>query len=671
MRKAKIALSGNPNVGKTVIFNALTGARQHVANWPGVTVEKKTGKYTYNGIEIEVVDLPGTYSLSPYSIDEKIARDYVVEEKPDVVVNIVDASNLERNLYLTVQLLEAGANVVIDLNMMDEAEARGMKIDVKKLSEIFKVPVVPTVATKGEGIEELKNVIYEEIVGHKEHRHMTISYGKDAEKAIIPLEEEIEKCGELKKYGKRWVAIKLLENDEEVKEKVMALGCEEIVKRADEMRKNLKEVLRDDPETYFADKRYEFIDNILGIVLVKGKKVWTFTDMLDKVLTHRAFGIPIFLSLMWVAFQFTFAVSAPFSDFIDWFFSWLGDLAHVYIADPALQSFVADGIIAGLGSVLVFLPPIFFLFFVLSLMEDSGYLARAAFVMDKAMYKVGLAGKSFVPMLIGFGCNVPAIMATRSIEDPKDRLLTILVNPLMSCSARLPVYVLFAGAFFVGIEGSVIFSMYLLGIALAVILAFLFRKIIFKGAPSPLILEMPPYRTPTLKSTVIHMWERGSMFLKKAGTIIFLMVIAVWLLSTYPGGPGSDIEASYVAMLGHSIQPIFAPMGWDWRAAAALFFGFIAKEVVVTTYGTLYGMEEAAEESVKLRAALHGAFTPLTAYAFMAFVLIYVPCVATLGVIKQETGSWKWTLFAVVYEVVLAYIVSLVIIGLGHILGLA
>ena len=668
---AKIALAGNPNVGKTVIFNELTGSRQHVGNWPGVTVERKAGKYTYKGADIEVVDLPGTYSLSPYSIDEKVARDYIVEEKPDAVVNIVDASNIERNLYLTVQLLEAGANVVIALNMMDEAEAKGMKIDIERLSEILKVPVVPTVAVKGKGLGELKDAIYEEITRHREHRHMTIGYGKEVEKSIVSLEEDIEKCQSLKKYRRRWAAVKLLENDKEVIKKVKSVECGHIIKKAENMRAPLEKKLHDDPETYFADKRYEFVDDILRVVLVKGKKVWTFSDMLDKVLTHKIFGIPIFLAMMWAAFQFTFSVATPFTDAIDVFFGWLGDVARAGIADPTLQSLVADGIINGLGSVLIFLPNIFLLFFALSLMEDSGYLARAAFVMDKAMYKIGLSGKSFVPMLLGFGCNVPAIMATRTIEDRKDRLITILVNPLMSCSARLPVYILFAGAFFVGMEGSVIFSMYLLGIVLAVLMALLLRKLFFKGKPSPLIMEMPPYRMPTLKSSAIHMWEKGSVFLKKAGTVIFLGVIIIWFLSTYPGGPGSDIECSYVAMLGHWVQPIFAPLGWDWKAAVALVFGFVAKEIVVGAYGTFYGISDADEENTTLRGELHNAFTPVSAYAYMAFVLIYVPCLATIGVIKQETGSWKWTLFAVGYMMALAYIVALVITFVGHLLGFA
>ena len=668
---AKIALAGNPNVGKTVIFNELTGSKQHVGNWPGVTVERKSGKFSYRGEDIEVVDLPGTYSLSPYSIDERIARDYIIEEKPDAVVNIVDASNIERNLYLTLQLLEAGANVVVALNMMDEAQKKGMKIDVKKLSEILKAPVIPMVGIKGEGVKELKDAVYEEVKHHRQHRHMSIGYGKELERGIISLEEKMERCDALKKESHRWLAVKILEGDAEAIKKVSEAGCGDLIEDAERLRKQFGRKLDEDMESYFADKRYEFVDDILSVVVIKGKKLWSFTDMLDKVLTHKVFGIPIFLAMMWAAFQFTFSVAVPFMDAIDLFFGWLGDIARAEITDPAIQSLVADGIIGGLGSVLIFLPNIFLLFFVLSLMEDSGYLARAAFVMDKAMYRIGLQGKSFVPMLLGFGCNVPAIMATRTIEDRKERLITILVNPLMSCSARLPVYILFAGAFFIGAEGSVIFSMYLMGILLAVLMALLLRKVFFKGKPSPLIMEMPPYRMPTLKSSAIHMWEKGSIFLKKAGSIIFLGIIIIWFLSTYPGGPGSDIETSYVAVLGHWVQPIFAPLGWDWKAAIALVFGFVAKEIVVGAYGTFYGISDADEGNASLRSELHGAFTPVSAYAYMAFVLIYVPCLATIGVIKSETGSWKWTLFAVGYMIGLAYLVAFVITAVGHLLGFA
>jgi ferrous iron transport protein B len=664
-----VALAGNPNVGKTVVFNELTGMRQHVGNWPGVTVERKTGELVYKGLEMEIVDLPGTYSLNPYSLDEKITRRYIIEERPDAVVNIVDASNIERNLYLTVQLLEAGANVVLALNMMDEAEKRGMKIDTDRLGEILKVPVVKMVAPKGVGFKELKEAIYEEVTRHREHRHMSIGYG-EAEKFIIPLEDEIKACEPLKNHSPRWVAIKLLENDEYAIKRIKEMGCGHLVNSAMEKREELKKVIGIEPEVYFADMRYDFIEDILRIVLVKGKEVWSFSDMLDEVLTHRLFGIPIFLALMWAAFQFTFSVAAPFSDAIDIGFSWLSSYAQTNISNPWISSLIAQGIIGGVGNVLIFLPNIFLLFFVLSLMEDSGYLSRAAFIMDKSMYKVGLQGKSFVPLLLGFGCNVPAIMATRTIEDPKDRLVTILVNPLMSCSARLPVYVLFAGAFFVGMQGTVIFSMYVMGILLAILMALLFRRFLVKGRPAPLIMEMPPYRMPTLKSSAMKMWENGSLFVKKAGTVILLGVVIIWFLSTYPHGPSGDIGDSYMAIIGHWIQPIFAPLGWDWKAAVALMFGFVAKEIVVATYGALYGISGANEESMALRSQLQGAFTPVSAYAFMAFVLIYVPCLATIATIKSETGSWKWALFAIGYMMSLAYAVALIITVAGHLLGL-
>ncbi|WP_460125997.1 ferrous iron transport protein B [Stetteria hydrogenophila] len=665
LKRIRVALIGNPNVGKTVIFNTLTGSRQHVGNWPGVTVERKEGRFTYRDALVEVVDLPGTYSLTPYSLEEKIARDYIVEEKPDVVVDIVDASNLERNLYLTVDLLEAGANVVIALNMMDEAEARGIEIDVERLSKLLGVPVVPMVAIRGVGFEELKRAVYEAASRGREGPAKLVDYGR-AERLIAALEEEIARCPQLARYPRRWLAVKLLEGDEDVEEKVRKAGCEGVARRAEELRGELE-----DPETYFADKRYEFVRSIVeAVVTVRGRPL-TYTEMLDKVVTHRVFGIPIFITIMWAVFEFAFRVSAPFSDLIQAFFDWLGGVVAGSVSNPYLASFLADGVIAGLGSVLAFVPPIFFLFLALSLLEDSGYLTRAAFVMDKIMYKAGLSGHSVIPLLIGFGCNVPAVMATRTIRDWRDRLITILVNPLMSCSARFTVYALFAGAFFPGMEGVVILSMYLLGIALAALVAFLLRRLLFGGEPSPLILEMPPYRMPTLRIAAMHMWERGEKFLRKAGTIILLVVVLVWLLSTLPGGPGAPLEETYVARLGHALEPLFKPMGWNWKAAVALFFGFLAKEAVVGTLGELYGIEGATEESPSLQAALHADFTPLTAYAYMAFVLIYVPCVATLAAIKQETGSWKWPLFTLAYLITLAYIVALAIVSLGHLLGYA
>ena len=667
----RIALIGNPNVGKTVVFNALTGAKQHVGNWPGVTVERREGRFRHRGLDISVIDLPGIYTLSPFSLDEKISRDYIVDERPDAVVDIVDASNLERNLYLTLQLLETGANVVVGLNMMDEAEKKGMKIDVERLSEILKAPVVPMSAINGEGIDELKDAIYEEITGHEHHRHMAVGYGEEVERYIVELEEDISKCKGLRDYRSRWLAVGLLEGDGDIICKVRKAGCEDVIERSEAMRSELSKKTGEMMDIYFADRRYEFIEEIVSMVMVRGKEKWTFSDMLDNVFTNPVFGIPSFFLLMWAAFEFTFAVAEPFMNMIDIGFTWLADVTRASISNPALASLLADGIISGVGSVLIFLPNIFLLFFALSLLEDSGYLSRAAFVMDKSMYKIGLPGKSFVPMLLGFGCNVPAIMSTRTIEDRNDRLITILINPLMSCSARLPVYLLFAGAFFAGNEGAVVFSMYLMGILLAVIMALLLRRFLVKGRPAPLIMEMPPYRMPTLKNSLMKMWENGYLFIKKAGTVIVFGVTIVWFLSTYTYSPdaphgivmSSDIENSFAAYLGQWLQPIFAPMGWDWKAVMALLFGFISKEIVVGTFGTLYGVEGGGEG---LQNALMGSFTPVSAYAYMAFVLIYVPCLATIATIKAETGSWKWPLLAIAYMMGLAYLVALIISLLGN-----
>ncbi|NJE00264.1 ferrous iron transport protein B [Thermococcus sp. LS1] len=671
MEGTLIALIGNPNVGKTTIFNALTGLKQHVGNWPGVTVEKKEGEFEHGGKKFHVVDLPGVYALTAYSIDEKIARDFIVREKPDLVVDIVDASNLQRNLYLTLQLLEIGANVVVALNKMDLAKEKGYKIDPKKLEDALGVPVVPMVAAEGKGIEELKAKIVEAL----ERKPRPVEY-PNFEAYTERLTRVIERDEELsRRYNPRWLAIKLLEGDDEAK------GIVEESRTRDDILRELIEVSEElhkkygDVELALADERYGVIGEIVKKAIVKKEERMTFSDMLDEVFTHKYLGIPIFISLMWVVFKFTFDVSAPFSDIIDWFFGWLGDAVGTHVANDALASLLRDGIIAGLGSVLVFLPPIAFLFLAFSWLEDSGYMARAAFVMDRVMHRFGLHGKSVIPMIMGFGCNVPAIMATRTLEDEKDRLLTILVNPLMSCPARLPIYAVFAGAFFAGREGTVITSMYLLGIALALVIAWLFRKLLFKGEPSYFIMELPPYNRPNWRVILGTTWTRTEKFLKKAGTVIFAGVVVVWLLSvTGPSGylgsealeNGAVLAKSWVAALGHALQPLFSPMGWDWRGAVALFFGFIAKEVVVGTLGVLYGVGDDVH-AVSNAIAASGTFNPVTAYAFMAFSLIYVPCVATIAVIKQEAG-WKWALFAVVYEIILAYIVALAIVGIGGVL---
>ena len=660
-----VGIVGNPNVGKSVIFNNLTGAHQKVGNWPGVTVEKKEGECTHKGIKIKIVDLPGIYSLTANSIDELIARDFIVEEKPDVVVDIVDSTNLERNLYLVLQLLELGAKVVVALNMTDLAEYNGIKIDINELEKRLGIRIIPTVATKKIGMKALCDAILD--VARHDKEESKFAYSKDLEDAFSEIAVTVKEVPELKKYNPRWLSIKLLEEDREIIEKIRKTkDSEKIFKTVERVKEKLSSRY-DDLIIAIADARYEFISNVLKGVMVKSKKKeLTLTDMLDEVFTHKYLGIPIFLVFMWTVFQFTFTVAAPFSDAIDMTFAMSADFVRSIITPAWVASLIADGIISGLGFVLVFVPNIFFLFLALAILEDSGYMSRAAFIMDKLMYKLGLHGKSFIPMIMGFGCNVPAIMATRTIESEKDRLVTILVNPLMSCSARFPVYVLFGSIFFSYYVVPVIYSIYLLGIVLAILMALLFKRLLAMGKPSPFVMEMPPYLIPSVKSLVIHMWERGSMFLKKAGTFIVSGLLLIWVLSNIPWG--ADIEDTLVGALGHAIQPIFAPFGWDWRIAVALFFGFIAKEIVVGSLGILYNT---GEDVTSLKAPIENAMTPLSAYALMAFVLIYTPCIATVGVIKQETGSWKWTLIAIAYELLLAYAIALLIITIGTFLGFA
>ena len=663
MKEWNVAIIGNPNVGKTTLFNALTGEKQHVGNWPGVTVEKMEGYGKVDGKRVHYIDLPGVYSLSAYSIDEKIARNFILTEGPDVVVDIVDATNLERNLYLTLQLLELKATVVIALNFMDEVEKRKMSIDVKKLQDFLGVRIVPVVAREGRGIEELKKAIVE-TAQYGVIRKIEVGYGRDVERAILEIEsmlaDEKIKCRHCpfaklclgSDRERHWVSTRLLEGDDEANRVVE----EDIAIRAMELRRELEKKYGD-MAAYFARKRYELIGSIVKQCVKKEEMEETFSDKIDRVLLDKYLGIPIFFVIMWLAFKLTFDVAAPFMTLIEKSFEVLGGMVASSIPNDILASLIGEGIIGGVGSVLVFVPNIFLLFFILALLEDSGYMARAAFVMDRVMYRIGLHGKAFIPMLLGFGCNVPAIMATRTMEDERDRLLAILINPLMSCSARLPVYILFAGIFFAGREAGVIMSMYLLGILLAVIMALLLRKILFRGKPSPFIIEMPPYRLPTLKNIVSTTWNRGKMFIKKAGTIILLGVVIIWFLANFPDG---DIEESYLAMIGRVMQPLFSPLGWSWRAVVALLAGIVGKEIVVGSLGALYGGN--------LSVALAADFTHIQAFAYMAFVLIYVPCIATLAAIWQETRSVKWTLFTITYEILLAYGIALAIVLIGGVL---
>lgn len=671
MEKIRIALAGNPNVGKSTLFNQLTGMRQHVGNWPGKTVEKKEGAFHYKDIEIEMVDLPGNYSLSAYSIEEIVSRDYIVDENPDVIVNIVDASNLERNLYLTVQMMELGANLVLALNMNKFAAKKGLSIDAKKLSKLLGIPVVKIEASDETGSEDLLNAI---ITVYKKPNDVQkrLNYGVELSEHINELQRIIEADNALNNISSNWTAIKLLENDKIIIEKVkQTQNGPNIVSNSEKIQKHLKDIFGEDSDEAIADARYGFIAGLMQESVKKPKidKI-TRSDYIDQVVTNKYLGIPIFLFIMWLTFQITFTVGAPFQELVETFFGWLGETVASILGTGWVSSLVVDGIIGGVGGVLVFVPLIFLLFLMLSILEDSGYLARAAFLMDKFMHKlVGLHGKSFIPMILGFGCCVPGIMATRTLENEKDRLLTMLIVPFMSCSARLPVYALFAAAFFSAYQGWVIFSLYLLGMMVAIIMAFIFKKTLFAGISAPFVMELPPYRRPTLKGTLIHTWERGYLFIKKAGTIILALSVAIWVLSSLPMGVEYGSQASITGQIGTVMAPVFAPLGFgQWQPSVSLIFGILAKEVVISTFGTLYGVGDGGSGIIT---ALHDTFSPLAAYSFMAFVLLYIPCLATIGTIKRETNSWKWPVFTIIYTTAVAWVVSFIIYQGGSLLGFA
>ena len=669
-KKINVALAGNPNVGKTSLFNAITGSKQHVGNWPGVTVERKMGKKVHNGIEMEIEDLPGTYSLTAYSLDEIVARDFIIEEKPDVVVQVIDATNLERNLYLTTQLMELGVKLVIALNMTDLALAKGDSIDTKKMQEYLEVPVISTVGSRGGGIEELLTAIEKE--ARKPHiNESAFIYDDDIENGIDELTNILNSDSYFARYPARWFSMKLLENDEKIAKKVQDSDS------YSKIRGVLNRFDAENLESKIADQRYKTIQTMLKQVCKINDSHLSGSDMVDRVVTNKYLGIPIFLSLMWAAFEITFTFGTPFMNIIDVFFGWLAESAVNVIPIPWLASLVGEGMVAGVGSVVIFLPNILLLFFMLSLMEDSGYMSRAAFIMDKVMSKIGLHGKSFIPLIMGFGCNVPAIMATRTIEDERDRLITILVAPFISCGARLPIYVLLAGTFFGRDAGLVIFGMYALGILVALLSAKLMRSTVVKGEDTPFIMELPSYKLPTLKGSGIRMWERGKIYLKKAGTIILIGVVAVWLLAAIPA-PGSSAAfaseevygttESLIGVIGQLIEPLVAPLGFDWRVAVALVFGVVAKEIVVGSMGVLYGAGESEESLSAVLAA--GAMTPLVGLGLMVFTLLYVPCFACIGVIKRETGSWKWTMFQLVYGTGLAWIFAFAVYQIGSRTGL-
>ncbi|WHH58719.1 ferrous iron transport protein B [Petroclostridium sp. X23] len=677
----KFALIGNPNCGKTTLFNAITGSTQYVGNWPGVTVEKKEGKAKNIKEDVEVVDLPGIYSLSPYSMEEVIARDYIIDEKPDVVINIVDGSNIERNLYLTVQLIEMGVPVVVALNMMDEVVAKGDRIDMEKLSRMLGVPVVPTSASKGEGVKDVVSEALQiaQTAATGQSAVNYIAFDNKIEDCLKKVQQLIVKYTKGDRFTKRWLALKMLEGDEKIKEKIqIPVTISQDIKPLIE---KLESEFDNDIETIIADSRYQYIGNIVESVAQKKNKEnsLTLSDKIDKIVTNRIFAIPIFLLVMYVIFEVTFGAAGSYTiDWVDVFINetvtgavsgWLESAA----AAEWLHALVVDGIIAGMGSMLVFVPQIMILFFFLSLLEDSGYMARAAFIMDRMLRKLGLSGKSFIPMVMGFGCSVPGIMAARTLENEKDRKLTIILTPFMSCGARLPVYALFTAAFFAKNQSLVIYSIYLLGIGVAVLSGILLKKTVLKGETAPFIMELPPYRFPTIKGIGIHMIDRAKGFIKKAGTVIFAASVVIWFCQTFNFSLQmvEDPAQSIFGMIGGAIAPVFAPIGFgDWKSSVALLTGLVAKEVVVATLGILHGLGEVAEDSVELHTALKNLYTPLRAYAFMAFTLLYVPCIAAVGVMKREFNSWKWTLFATGYQTGIAWVVAFLIFQVGKFIGL-
>ena len=670
MANLKIGLAGNPNVGKTTLFNNLTGLNQHVGNWPGKTVEKAEGHYNYNNNRVDVIDLPGNYALSAHSIEEIVSRDFIVDEDSDVIVNIIDASNLERNLYLTVQMMELGANLVVALNMNKFAQDKGYTIDAKKLSDLLGVPVVEIEANSKIGKDQLLKTI-EEAAKNPVNTVNRLSYGPELFDHLNELQTAIEEDKNLSDVPSRWIAIKLLEDDEIILDRIEdSSKRNNILNTTEKVKKHFKDIYNESSEEVIANARYAYIEGLLKEVLTKpATEKKTLTDKIDSIVTNRILGFPIFLIIMYLMFQITFTVAAPFQDMIDEGFGILGEMVAAALGDGMLTSFIVDGIIGGVGGVLVFLPQIILLFLIISFLEDSGYLARAAFVMDKVMHSlVGLHGKAFIPMILGFGCGIPGIMATRTMENEKDRLITMLIVPFMSCTARMPVYLLLVGAFFAAADQTnVIFSLYVLGIVVAIIVAFILRKTLFDDMDAPFVMELPDYKLPTLRGILMHTAEKSWGFVRKAGTIILAAAIIVWILSSFPAGVEYGSQESAIGMIGTAVAPVFAPLGFgSWQPAVALIFGLVAKEVVVGTFSSLFGV---AEEGAGIAAAMHGIFTPLTAYVFMVFVLLYIPCFAALGTIKQETGGWKWPLVMSATTLITAYVVSFIVYMVGLALG--
>ena len=714
-RTINVALVGNPNCGKTSLFNIASGAHEHVGNYSGVTVDAKEGFFDFQGYHFRIVDLPGTYSLSAYTPEELYVRKHIIEETPDVIINVADSSNLERNFYLTTQLIDMNVRMVIALNMYDELESSGNKLDYIKLSQLIGVPMIPTVCRRGEGIDQLFHVIigiYEggdflsqkgeirseiledlrdwhktyvpdhEFGSHKEEedarprgymRHIHINHGPELERSIEEVKKAISQNEDIRhKYSTRFLSIKLLENDKEIENFISTLpNGKEIIAIRNKETLRIRKVMNEDSEQAITDAKYGFITGALKETFTDNhlEKEQT-TRVIDSIVTHRIWGYPIFFLFLYIMFEGTFVLGDYPMQGIEWLVDQLGNLIRNNMAEGPLKDLLIDGIIGGVGGVIVFLPNILILYFFISILEDSGYMARAAFIMDKIMHRMGLHGKSFIPLIMGFGCNVPAIMATRTIEDRKSRLITMLVNPLMSCSARLPIYLVMIGAFFPNCASFMLLCIYTAGILLAVIMARIFSKFLVKGEDSPFVMELPPYRMPTSKSIMRHTWEKGAQYLKKMGGIIMIASIIIWFLGYYPQHDAYESvaeqqENSYIGQIGKAIEPVIKPLGFDWKLGIGLISGVGAKELVVSTLGVLY-TNEGDVENVNLSDRI--PITPLVALAYMLFVLIYFPCIATFAAIKQESGSWKWAIFTAGYTTGLAWLIAFTVFQIGSLI---
>ncbi len=691
MRKRKnitVALVGNPNCGKTSLFNFASGAHERVGNYSGVTVDATAGHAEFEGYHFDLVDLPGTYSLSAYSPEELYVRKQLIEKTPDVIINVIDASNLERNLYLTTQLIDMHVCIVCALNMFDESKNRGDNIDIEKLSELFGVPMVPTVFKKGQGVDQLFHTIIEMYEGTEDSnlnfRHIHINHGHEIEHGIKEIQEHLKLEDDLRqRYSTRYLAIKLLEHDKDVEKYIATLpDSAEIIKHRDDAAQRVKEETGDDSETAIMDAKYGFIRGALKEADYQTghkKDTYLLTHFIDRILADKWIGFPMFILFLFVMFSATFVLGEYPKGWLETGVEWLGEMVSNTLPDGPLRAMLVDGIIGGMGAVIVFLPQILILYFFISFMEDCGYMARAAFIMDKLMHKMGLHGKSFIPLVMGFGCNVPAIMATRTIESRRSRLITMLIIPLMSCEARIPIYVMLIGSFFaLEYQPLIMMGIYLIGILMAVIMSKLFSRFLFKGEDTPFVMELPPYRFPTWKALGRHTWEKGREYLKKMGGIILVASIIVWALGYFPHNDSlsenEQQEQSYIGTIGHAVEPVFTPQGFSWKLDVGLIAGVGAKEIVATTMGVLYNSDETEfrkELQTEIAERNHISYeqaesiTLLTAISFLLFVLLYFPCIATIAAIKGETGSWKWALFAAGYTTLLAWVVSAVFFQVG------